>query len=81
MVSHNCSKFRMNSSNSSYASFKTEGSPNAIVKSSPLASSEYSLPALVRYESYKKKSTKGDTATVISADVFPLEDPSGDGKT
>lgn len=53
----------MNSSTSSYA-FKSESSPNTVIKNTPLAPSEVSYPMLFHYESSKKKSTKGDTATL-----------------
>ena len=55
----------MNSSTSqSSYSFKSENSPNTVIKNTPLASSEYAYPALMHYVSSKKKTTKGDIATL-----------------
>ena len=53
----------MNSSTSSNG-LKSENSPNTIIRNTPMAASEISFPMLLRYESSKKKFTKGDAASL-----------------
>ena len=56
----------MNSSNfsgSSYA-FKSENSPNTAAKNIPLSGQEHSFPALIYFVNAKKKTTKGEIATL-----------------
>ena len=50
--------------------FKNENSPSStVIKNTPLAASEISYPALFCFERAKKKSTKGDTASLTEVQL------------
>ena len=52
------------STGSSSYSFKTEGSPNAQIKNTPLTEQEFSGAGFLHVVSSKKKTTTGDSATI-----------------
>jgi hypothetical protein len=63
-------------SSASYSNIKSENSsPNGAIKNPPLSRQDYPMPVFITCQGIKKKTTKGDTATLFEVVLimwFPL---------